>query len=365
MRVQGCQWFFNSNTRPETGDYLTLHTRSVIMTEMENIERKPLNAIDALWAGFDLVLRRPWLLLLPIALDLFLWLGPQVHAKPVFDEIARFVSVTGAQGNSPDMQQALDSFKSAFQTAGEQFNVLSFMALFALGIPTLVVVDMPVDVFKPAVLLTITDQAAFLAWAAVLALVGLFLGSLFLEWVAWAIRREEGGLQAFAPRLGKAFLTVLALGLLAIAASTLLIIPFFVSALVMSVLSPGLGFFFVLACWLLLMWAALYLAFAIPAIFVSGASVLEAILNSIAVFRYNFWSAMGLIFLVILIQMGFSVIWEQLLDNTWGMVVDMVANAVLGTALVAAMMLFYADRFTWISQVRERIRHQQRPSLKG
>jgi hypothetical protein len=63
--------------------------------------------------------------------------------------------------------------------------------------------------------------------------------------------------------------------------------------------------------------------------------------------------------------MGFVVIWDTLLGSTWGVVVDVLANAFLGTGLVAAGMLFYYDRFTWLTEVRERIRQQQRPLLKG
>jgi hypothetical protein len=146
----------------------------------------------------------------------------------------------------------------------------------------------------------------------------------------------------------------------------LLMVPFALGALLVSLLSPGLGVFFILAIWLVLMWAALYLSFAVPAIFVSGVGVQKSILNSITIFRYNFWSAISLIFLIVLIQMGFSVVWQGLMNGTAGLIVDMLANAVLGTALIAAMMLFYYDRFTWLTAVRERIRQQQhRPSVKG
>ncbi len=335
------------------------------MYGMENIDRKPLGVIDALSSGFELVLRHPYVLLVPLALDLFLWLGPQIHAKPVFDQVVRALSgVAPVQGSSPDAQQALDAFKSAVQATGDSFNLFSVIALFALGIPTLVVVDAPAGTAPPSVLFSVPNQVAFFAWVVLFGLIGLFLGSVFLSSIGWSIRRGSGA-GAFATRVVKAFASLLALFLVALIGSTLVIVPFFVSAAMVSVLSPGLGFFLILACWLVLMWAALYMAFAIPAIFVSGSNVPQAILNSITIFRYNFWSALGLIFLVILIQMGFSVVWDALLGSTAGMLVDMVANAILGTGMVAAMMLFYADRFTWLQQVRERIRQQQRPSLKG
>ena len=130
-------------------------------------------------------------------------------------------------------------------------------------------------------------------------------------------------------------------------------------------LSQGLASFILIAGFMLALWAILYLAFALPAVFVSGANPVQAIWNSVTVFRYNSWSAMGLVFLIYLIQMGFSLVWQQLISSAWGAAFNIVANAFLGTGLVAAAMLFYHDRFTWLTEVRERIRQQQRPLIKG
>ena len=334
---------------------------------MEKIERKPLGAIDALSAGFELVLRRPWLLLVPLALDLFLWVGPQIQAKPVFEQMVRVLSAAAAtQSGSPDTQQAFDAFTQTLQVVGNHFNAFSFVALFGIGVPSIVPLDLPpADLVKPIVLFSIQDETAFLGWTALFALAGIFIGSIYLEWIARTVRQEGSRLNAFAPRVLKSFASVLALAITLGVASLFLIIPFGLGAVLISVLSPGLGVFFILMIWLLLMWAGLYLAFAIPAIFVSGANVGQAILNSVTIFRYNFWPAMGLVFLIVLIQMGFSVIWQLLVDSTVGLIVDMVANAILGTALIAAGMLFYHDRFTWLTEVRQRIHQQQRPSIKG
>jgi hypothetical protein len=334
---------------------------------MEKIDKKPLGAIDALFAGFELVFRQPWILLVPIALDLFLWLGPQIHAKPIFDQLLSILNASAAQSGSPDTQQALDAFKSAFQAAGEQFNVFSFVAMFGMGIPTIMpIVDPPpVDLFKPAVLFSIEDQSVFLGWFVLFALVGVLLGSIYLAGIARAVKREPGNMLSFLPETVRSFARVLMLVVALGLGGLVLMIPFALGALLVSLLSPGLGVFFILAIWLVLMWAALYLSFAVPSIFVSGVGVQKSILNSITVFRYNFWSAIGLVFLVVVIQMGFSIIWQQFQDSTAGLIVDMLANAVLGTALVAAMMLFYYDRFTWLTAVRERIREQHRPSIKG
>jgi hypothetical protein len=38
----------------------------------------PPSVIDTLTAGYETINRRPWLILLPIALDLLFWLGPKL-----------------------------------------------------------------------------------------------------------------------------------------------------------------------------------------------------------------------------------------------------------------------------------------------
>ncbi len=343
-----------------------LHAFCYNTLKMEKIESKPLGAIDALSGGFELVLRHPWIIVVPIALDLFLWLGPQIRAQPVFAQMARVLGEAMAvQGGSPDTQQAVAALTQTLQETGGQFNVFSFLALFGMGVPTLVSLDVPAPIPSPIVLFSVGDEMMFVGWAAVLSLIGIFIGTVYLQWIAGTIRSEARGLRVFAARVLRSFAHILALVVALGIAGLVLLVPFTLGAVLISALSPGLGVFFILMIWLIVMWVTLYLAFAIPAIFVSGANVGQAILNSVTIFRYNFWSAMGLIFLIVLIQMGFSIIWQQFLASPLGFVVDMIANAILGSALVAAAMLFYDDRFSWLTQVRDRIRQQQRPSLKG
>lgn len=47
----------------------------------------PLGLIDTLSSGFRVVQRRPWLILLPLLLDLWLWLGPRWSIQPLVDSL--------------------------------------------------------------------------------------------------------------------------------------------------------------------------------------------------------------------------------------------------------------------------------------
>src|SRR5207248_10596490 len=50
-------------------------------------EAPPTGVIETLSAGYAAVHRQPWVLLLPILLNLFLWLGPHVSYSPLVGPI--------------------------------------------------------------------------------------------------------------------------------------------------------------------------------------------------------------------------------------------------------------------------------------
>jgi hypothetical protein len=50
-------------------------------------EAQPAGVIDTISAGYAALNRQLWVLLLPVLVDLFLWLGPQVSFSPLVEPI--------------------------------------------------------------------------------------------------------------------------------------------------------------------------------------------------------------------------------------------------------------------------------------
>ena len=333
---------------------------------MQNIERKPLGIIDALSSGYALVIRRPWVLLVPIVFNLFLWLGPQINAQPIFDQTIALLNASSAYtpNITPDTQQSLDASKQILKTKGESFNVFSVTALFALSVPALLGSELlPINPPR-APWFVVGDLPTLIGLSILLALVGILVASIYLESLARAVRRE-GQIRTFAPSVLKSYVKTGGLIALALVGILALLSPFLIGALLIGALNMGLAYFVLMVGIMIVLWTLLYMAFAVPAIFVSGANPVQAVWNSITVFRFNSWSAIGLIFLSYLIQQGFLLIWPMFSNTPWGVAFNVIANAFLGSGLVAAAMLFYYDRFTWLTEVRQRIRQQQRPIIKG
>ena len=68
--------------------------------------RPALGVIEALSAGFDAVLRHPWLLLIPVLLDVFLWVGPRLHAPQLYQSFAPTLRQMTAQMTTSEARYA-------------------------------------------------------------------------------------------------------------------------------------------------------------------------------------------------------------------------------------------------------------------
>jgi hypothetical protein len=330
------------------------------MMRVQSAEKKQLGVIDALSSGFEFIARRPWAVVVPIAFNLFLWLGPPINAKPLFDQAIALLNTSAAATThmTPETQQGFEATKSALQSLGENFNALTLIALFAIGVPALLGLEpLPTSAPRPP-LWVIGDIGTLFAATAAFALVGILVASIYLEIIARGIRGDASA-QTFAPRVFRSYLNVALLFVITFLGAAMLLSPFIIGATLVSLINPALASFVLVIGLMLLLWVALYLAFALPAVFVSGANALQAIWTSATIFRYNFNSAMGLIFLIYLIQAGFALLWQQLVGSAWSAMAAVIANAFLGTGLIAAAMLFYNDRVNWLMEIRQRIQQQQ------
>jgi hypothetical protein len=328
---------------------------------MEKNIQKPLSVIDALFGGFELVFSHPWILLVPVAVDLFLWMGPRITAAPVFQQFISWVGTIQPPNSTPEMAQGLETAKRQWLALGDNFNVFSIAAIFALGMPTLMSWQAPNASFLGAQPhgYAIADGVILAELLALMVVTGVFVGSVYLEVIARVVRRETSGPVEFVSHTLKSYVSVAALILAEGILLVLILLPFLLTAMLVSLFSQEVGQFVLLLGMMLVMWAGLYLLFSVFAIFVSGANLWQAVVSSVTVFRYNYWSALGLICLVYLIGVGFQIIWQSLTGTALGALGADIGNAFLVSSLIAALMLFYQDRITWLNRIREQIRQQK------
>ena len=101
------------------------------------------------------------------------------------------------------------------------------------------------------------------------------------------------------------------------------------------------------------LWVALNTFFTVQALVLQDVGLVQAVWRSSSIVRRNLWATLGLIFLSLLIQLGFGQIWQRLNTGSWETLLGIVGNAYIGSGVMAAIMIFYLDRY-WRWQEEQR-----------
>jgi hypothetical protein len=190
-----------------------------------------------------------------------------------------------------------------------------------------------------------------------LSLLGTALGSIYLTHV-WQGTGPDLERPPFWVRVGKLGVRFVLFWLLRALVLALLGIPFVFAIALVSMFSPQLALLFASIALGLATWLSFYGTFVLTAMIVNDAPVLRAIWNSIGVVLRNFWPTLWLFILINLIGGGLTILWQQVSHGVWtGLAI--IANAYVGTSLIAASLLFYQDRYMrWQEAVAELLAKQ-------
>lgn len=311
--------------------------------------------IDCLAAGFRLVARRWWVVLIPIALDLFLWMGPRLGVTDVVLDFRDLV-LTQQQYVEVGSQEAREALMTQTQQILDQIaanaNLLVLLSAGIPGLPSLIAATMPKDsLLGPGPLFQVGNVGQITLWSAGLLVFGALLASAYVTWIGRYVLRD-GEQDTPAPLLRHALWTwsrvlLFAVGLLiaglAIAVPTVLLLAFALA------LSQGLAIIMInLAAILFLwavVWALVYFYFVVDAIVLNRVGVLRAMWNSINVVTRNLWASVGIVILIWIISNGIILILERLEFSAWGTLAGIVLNAFVGSSLTAASLFFYRERY--------------------
>ena len=312
---------------------------------------RPAGLIDTLQAGFNAVNRNVWLLVFPIAVDLFLWWGPQPAAGPMLERwLASAPPPQVLAGLGPNFEENRRSSLAALQRGegAAGFNLLAFLILPGVGVNG-------VPMFQArgqGPLIPLDSPASVVAVILASIVLGLMLSTLFYGLLAQGVRDGRAAIGRFLPDFAQLTVWLVSLFLLFVGVVIFAVGPLiglYIATQSVGPQSPAAGVASVLAAVFVGvgLWAFVYLFFTSHALYVSQVPPLVAIQNSIRVVRYNFWSAVGLMLLMLLIDAGLSVLWQQLAVTvrTAGVAMGMVGHIYISAGLAAAGMTYYRERF--------------------
>lgn len=306
--------------------------------------------IDSLSAGYRFLSRRWDLLLIPVLLDLFLWLTPRVSVAPLFDRLARFYSETAAMSDLPsEMTELAQQMATALAEAGATSNLLNLLLWLSrplLHLPSLLHVVEPPRTSQP---FEINGVGQMVGGGLFFTLLGLAVGVVYVMLLArhlpigaaaksWTWEELPG------LALRNLLKVVTFVGLLMIALLALFA-PVSIGVTLLALIAPGLTTLLAFLFGGFIMVLLVYLYFVPIGMIMDDLRLFNAIGQSFRLVRQNFWATLGLLVLSDLISLGFSVILSRLVDfQGVATVAAILVNAFIGTGLALGFMIFYRSR---------------------
>ncbi len=365
---------------------------------------RPPQLIRSLVGGFNAVANHIYLILVPVLLDLLLWFGPHVRVKTLFEPAMMEMIQITRQSSTPEMIPLVDNVKTLWTLLLEQYNLLAAVSTFPVGIPTMMSGQLPIHtpLGDPRIYEIASLGQFILVWLG-LSLTGIVLGTLFFSGLAHGcanylvtnsgelkcdedpavqdsqadnaeattpveqISLDPVGVTAAAKvitqkgyrlppfnlsTLAWEFLQVFALIIIGLIVLAIVMVPSFVIASLLSLISPFLSQIILLLVSLGAIWLLIPLVFSPHGIFLCGQSVINAMLNSARVVRYTLPGTSIFLIIIVVLNQGMGMLWRQPPDTSWMAFVGIFGNAVITTGLLAASFIYYRGGLIYVESIR-------------
>jgi hypothetical protein len=253
---------------------------------------------------------------------------------------AQSMPAGSAQAGTSDM---VNMMIDMLQNTLAQVNLLSLLAWGRLGMPSIAGL-LPIDT-SDRIVYQVADYGQMFLLQIVILGVGLLIACAFLSVLAQTLMNVRLTAEQW---LRKVFTFWLYMVIIFVPLSL-----FFIFILSFSMILGPFGIFSVV----LVLWLALYLSFVPQAIALGGQKPLSALASSFAVVRFGFWPTLALVALTNVISTGLGLIWQRLVGGSpITILVAIVANAYVGTALTVAMFIFFRNRIALLQQTLQSAR---------
>ena len=335
--------------------------------------------------GLTMAARRPWLLLVPLALDLLLWLAPRLSIAGLVQRFWRgwetLVRATYAPGQLDVMADMLKTLQEGMTMLGAQVNLLDVLAGSWLGPPSAIAVAQTTRlnfiselVLAPVGLVPAPARLAAAPWQSVAIevrslpvalflvvafwLIAQVVAALWLRWLAAGLPRPRplpgAGEAAGADAANGVAQVAQLIGFCLFLGVILFVLRLPLGAAIALLLlsnSALAGLIFALVegatLWITL-WLLLSLYFTSEGLLFERQPVWRSMLQGAAMLRGNVTATLGLVGLINLLLVGFRAVWGIIGQTPAGGLLAIVGNAYLATAMVLAVFVHYgALREQW------------------
>lgn len=288
-----------------------------------------------LTAGFELVTAHWWLLLLPVALDLFLWLGPRLSIAPVWRQLV------GALPAGTVPADGLVQLAEA-ATATNLFSLLSFPFF---GIPVLMSgLLAPQATPLSTMSMPLEGGGSMLGTALVIGVGGVILSAVYHILLVRALVGAGGNGVGRFQQLPRLIFRLIGLILFVTFVLLLMYLPLSLFAVLVGLLSPAISLVVLTIGIALMMWYLLFIGFSVHGIVLGGLPVLAAVRVSVRLVQQHMATALWLLLVVYGSRVLLGLLWHAVDVGSWLTLASITGHAFVVTSLVAGTYVYFAER---------------------
>ena len=322
------------------------------MQKLQSLPPPP-GVIGSLRAGFDAVASHVWLILVPLALDIVLWLGPRLSVDGLLRPFVRYMFSQARRGvAASEMNQFLEA-QRIFLDGLQSFNLLSLagkLRMFPIGISSLLAQRMPVDTpLGEQSIVQISSLPLLLGVAFILTLIGWVGGGLYFRWVSGtALGLEETGISSL-----RAIIQTLILSVCWFIGLMVVVVPMMFVLTLLALISPVLVNVAIFVILLLAFWLVVPLFFMPHGIFARRQNAFISAITSLRMARFTFPTSGMFVISVVILSQGLTYLWSVPPSDSWMTLVGIAGHAFITTAVLASSFVYYRDMNVWLQTVFE------------
>jgi hypothetical protein len=316
----------------------------------------PPGIFSSIKAGFDITANKPSIMLLPVLLDLFLWLGPKLQINGLLRVLLRQIEIFAKEGTTPpaDVQRVKETLDNLIAL---DVNLFGILRTVPIGVSSLLGKNAsPHTPLGTPVAYQIESAFVFLLAVGVLLFIGWGLGSVYFAWVARVALKETEKLPKWFGR------TVLQTVLLAVFLTIILLAFGFPMAIVFSLfvqINPTLAQIALFLFALFAMWLIVPVFFVAHGIFVKKENLFRSMLSSFHLSRFTLPTSSFFVISVIILSQGFNILWLTPSSGSWMLLLGIFGHAFITTALLAASFIYYRDMNAWLETLLEKLKSKK------
>jgi hypothetical protein len=318
----------------------------------------PPNMISSLRAGFDAVANQVAIILIPVALDLLLWLGPHLQIKQLLTSYSSFL--TSNPFGTLETGDVLTNLKDSISALATHFNLLSLLRAFPVGVPSLMASRSPLEIpFGSPAFVDLTNPLAVILVALVIFVVGLILGCFYFILVAQISLYGKIDLRMVMHNWMWTSLQVISLALAMILLFLVISIP--MSYMISSIVLFGipLGQFALFMYFAIIIWIAFPLMFSPHGIFVNHNNALAAVQRSMIMTRMTLPTTAVFLITLLLITSLLDFVWQVPPEKSWLTLLGLAGHAFVTSAVLAASFIYYRDADKWTQGTLRMLKSRQ------